>query len=654
MLYFDNSEKEWRDFCYDEIEKSFKHNSSDYDKALSCLKLCYDHLPSRLKHCFAYCSLFPKYHEIDVQTIIKLWMAQGFVINEETGKSAEDVGYEYVLNLLRRSFFQEPTIDVTEHVVKFKIHHLMHDLAALVAEGLCLSFNPNANKPSRPFHVSFGSSNFSESDVLGFTWSRMRSVLLQNHSRGKSGVRRDNNTNTLFDKIIKMYDYNLRALDMCGFGIKIVPNSIGDLDLLKYLDLSENEDIIRLPNSITKLVNLQTLRLSSCFNLKQLPRDIRKLVSLRHLEIDGCHSLTSLPQGIGQLTNLQTLSLIVLGKDSSKNEAQLSKLKNLSNLSGKFQIKILIHENFEPGYLNAVPSGIRTLSLEWDGDDKGLLLFDMSTLVSRRNLVKLSLKRCAHCSYLPPLDELVCLKVLTIDEMIKLEHISNDEMYLPSLQELSLMELPVLKGWWKNNGDKNYSLNHCPSFPCLSKLVIEDCPKLDSMPIFPTLEKGLVLDTTGWKPFQLTMSQSSTLSPPLSKLKNMCIVGIKELDDSEAGRINWAAFQSLRFLRLDYLPLKTLPSGLRDIITLEELHIWRCDMNNINCIDSLEFLKKLEIKVCPNLESLPQGIRGLKYLTTLEIEDCPTLIRRCEKKIGADWEKIEHIPKIRLGRIDGK
>ncbi|XP_062116570.1 putative disease resistance protein RGA1 [Humulus lupulus] len=368
MLYFDNSEKEWRDFCFDEIEKSCKHNSSDYDKALSCLKLCYDHLPSRLKHCFAYCSLFPKDHEIDVQTIIKLWMAQSFVIKEEPGKSAEDVGYEYVLNLLRRSFFQEPTINVTERVVKFKIHHLMHDLATLVAEGRCFSFTPNANKPSSPFHVSFGSSNFSEGDVLDFAERSMRSVLLQNHSREKSGVRRGNNTNILFDKIIKKY-VNLRSLDMCGFGIKIVPNSIGDLEILKYLDLSENGDIMQLPNSITKLVNLQTLRLSSCVKLRELPRGIQKLVSLRHLEIDGCLSLTSLPQGFGQLTNLQTLSHITLGEESSTHNAQLIEVKKLRNLCGKFQIKNLKHEKSVDTYFNAVPGGVRSLSLEWDSHD---------------------------------------------------------------------------------------------------------------------------------------------------------------------------------------------------------------------------------------------------------------------------------------------
>ena len=95
--------------------------------------------------------------------------------------------------------------------------------------------------------------------------------------------------------------------------MKMLPNTIGTLMHLKYLDMSFN-DIEVLPSCITKLVNLQTLKLSLCIMLRELPVDIQKLDSLKHLDLDDCENLTHMPRGLGQLTSLQTLNLFVLSK----------------------------------------------------------------------------------------------------------------------------------------------------------------------------------------------------------------------------------------------------------------------------------------------------------------------------------------------------
>ncbi|XP_022719646.1 disease resistance protein RGA2-like [Durio zibethinus] len=121
-------------------KKILRHNifeleegNFDRPKILPALKLSYDHLPSNLKQCFAYCFLFPKAYVFDRKELVKLWMAEAF-IQSNAQQSLEEAGIECFDELLTRSFFQILNINKK---VGYTMHDLIHDLALSVSTSQC-------------------------------------------------------------------------------------------------------------------------------------------------------------------------------------------------------------------------------------------------------------------------------------------------------------------------------------------------------------------------------------------------------------------------------------------------------------------------------------------------------------------------------------
>ncbi|XP_060667764.1 disease resistance protein RGA2-like [Ziziphus jujuba] len=129
MPYSKDRETEWLSFHKTEFSKI----SQDDSDILPTLKFSYDCLTSNLKQCFAYCNLFPKDHSIEVENLINLWMAQGFIKLSDATQSLDDIGREYFMKLYWRSFFQEVEEDEFGNIIYCKMHDLMHDLALQVS-----------------------------------------------------------------------------------------------------------------------------------------------------------------------------------------------------------------------------------------------------------------------------------------------------------------------------------------------------------------------------------------------------------------------------------------------------------------------------------------------------------------------------------------
>jgi len=91
-------EGHWRSILESEIWELNQHRND----ILPVLESSYHYLLAHLKPCFSYCALFPKGHQFDKDSLVQMWIAQGFVAAQ--GKARlEDVGSGYFDDLLHRS-----------------------------------------------------------------------------------------------------------------------------------------------------------------------------------------------------------------------------------------------------------------------------------------------------------------------------------------------------------------------------------------------------------------------------------------------------------------------------------------------------------------------------------------------------------------------
>ena len=88
-----------------------------------------------------------------------------------------------------------------------------------------------------------------------------------------------------------------------------LPESIGTLDGLEILNLSDCSQLSELPDAISGLKALTQLNLEGCSSLAALPTAIGELKALTKLYLGGCASLAALPATIGELGALTELYL---------------------------------------------------------------------------------------------------------------------------------------------------------------------------------------------------------------------------------------------------------------------------------------------------------------------------------------------------------
>ncbi|CAM0150599.1 unnamed protein product [Urochloa decumbens] len=286
-------------------------NVEDMRKILS---ISYYGLPSHLKPCLLYLSIFPEDYTISKDQLIRRWISEGFIPGNDVVTLYEH-GENYFSELINRSMIEPEYIDTSGRILDFRVHDMILDLIT------SLSFDENfvtilrsqqcTYMPNKIHRLSFQNSTDGLSMLKAMNLSHLRSLIIFPGAtkllpplssfhllrvldfEGCQDL--DNNQ---VDGLVKLF--HLRCLVLKDTNIAYLPKQIGRLRCLQILDV-RNTRISVLPSSVVQL---------------------RELV---RLHVDRS---VMLPVGFGGMKSLQALSYVCV----SKSPKFIKELGNLSEL----------------------------------------------------------------------------------------------------------------------------------------------------------------------------------------------------------------------------------------------------------------------------------------------------------------------------------
>ncbi|CAL9116029.1 unnamed protein product [Musa acuminata var. zebrina] len=622
------NEKDWRNIAESEIWQLPQNEEG----VLPVLQLSYQCLPSHLKRCFVFCSLFLKDRQFDERDLIRLWMAEGYVA-QNNNMTMEDTGSRYFLDLVNRSFFQEAPVGS-----KYVMHDLMRDLAQFISEGEFCGIDDDEWKeiPNTTRHLSV--TVIDETKLSEFyCYEKLRTLMINYKIRWYV-------ESSLFLQFERLK--NIRVLILQSCGLLELPETIGGSIHLRYLDISHNFYFRRLPESLCGLYNLRVLNLWGC-ELQSFPHGMSKLINLMHLNAED--KIIFKINDVGKLTSLQGLCSFKVLKDQGHEVAQLGSLKqlhgqlritNLENVENKQEASKANLNNKQ--YLDA-------LALQWTSDD-GFSLDGNELVVSEEVLEGLqphqALKRLTIRGYIGVrspswLQTQLLANLITLDlyNCKAWEDISCIGQ-LPNLKKLYVKGMPAVKQISHGLSTESKFLSNLEELVLENMVALEELPSLGQLPCL----KVLLIDQ---------MSTMTKVGHGFFGYRDQgkCFPCLEELSFSGMPKWeewSWAdgreLFPCLRNLGIEICPrLKRMPPLPP---SLESLSLWQVGLTEVPIlweeidgssssmtVSELKIysLEKVELMDIPECERLP-CLGQLPRLKVIRIEKMPAV-----KKVGYEF-----------------
>ncbi|TVU00852.1 hypothetical protein EJB05_53700, partial [Eragrostis curvula] len=507
-------------------------------------------LPSAVKLCFLYLSIFPKGSVIDKEKLIRQWIALDMIGSKYHSLPSyvhgeiciQDLLSTYLLQVLRK-----PSVEGIDNRIAptvLYMHNFAHEFASHVACDDAIIFNGS--------EIQTGIAKRQTFQYALLTYYRGQLALPHSLLTRTRALHLRNMEATVFDNESFEFLKHLRVLNLSGCCIGELPVSVAHLKHLRYLDVSGLQIQI-LPYQMSRLTNLETLDLSKT-SLRELPSFIDNFPKLKYLNMEGCENLQTLPSALGHLQRLEHLSLSSCNNicelpDSMCNindlrfldlsrctELQLlpplfGNLMNLEDLSlsSCFSLKKL-PESFGNLYF------LRYLNLSSCYKLQHL----PESLTNLEKLEVLILRRCCRLRSLPP--SLASIKYLQVLDLAGCEalHVST-EILTTNLEYLNLQECIEVQNQpycFENfNKLKFLNLSHClPTTDCLNSvgylfnLEYLDLSEnfLDIPMSFTRLQKLHTLDLSGCPPMHLSSRVHKTLLDIICKMTALRFVLTKD------------------------------------------------------------------------------------------------------------------------------
>ncbi|XP_052169291.1 putative disease resistance RPP13-like protein 1 [Oryza glaberrima] len=260
----------WNDIATSELWELDQNN----DDILPVLRLSYQYLPSHLRACFSFCSMYPKGYQFDIDTLVENWKAAG-LLDSLKGTSSIN-GHKYFFDLLGRSLFQKAPSSS-----KYVMHDLIHDMAQLVSGNECYIIKSQKDLENIPENVRHLS--MLESSGLNLYNCKLLCECKKLRSIVCHGI-----PSKIITPAVECWFKeltNIRILSFISCQLDHLPESIGNLKLLRYLNIAECT-FENLPRSFWQLYNLQTVDAQNC-RFHVIPEDYNLLVNLQKFNLRG-------------------------------------------------------------------------------------------------------------------------------------------------------------------------------------------------------------------------------------------------------------------------------------------------------------------------------------------------------------------------------
>ncbi|KAG6389302.1 hypothetical protein SASPL_150769 [Salvia splendens] len=294
----DATKKEW------ESINTYLTKNDPADRIKKFIFLSYDRLPYHLRACFLYLGVFPEDYEIPATKLIRMWIAEGF-IQQNNDCSLEECGEMYLEELVSRNLVTVKKFKPNGKVKTCRIHDALRNFCKGEAG------NENEN-----FFQEIESGN-GGSDLDKYRRLSIHSNGLKFISSKPSGHRVrsficfSNEECSLPSENIPYFLVAfklLRVLEAKPMRLAKISNEMYQLVHARYISLSL--DSSTLASKFSHLWNTQTLIIDTTSHTLEVKVDIWKLTQLRHFKTNASAILPKPSKDSKYGVELQTLGTI--------------------------------------------------------------------------------------------------------------------------------------------------------------------------------------------------------------------------------------------------------------------------------------------------------------------------------------------------------